>query len=140
MTFTLCQNIIIPLFLHFEAFAPSSTTAAEFLLAWTIAQVLRVNYYILLSIFSCHKILSTELEMMTKKKSHCLERLIKNMVYIPEQMWEEYNWKWNVARPFWKPFLSHRGNGCTWEGFCNLSSGNCPHLQSGLNIERIIHY
>lgn len=84
MTFTLSQNIIIPLFLHFEAFGPSYTTAAEFLRAWTIAQVFRVNY-ILLFILSDHKILSTGLEMMTKK-SHNLGRLIKNMAYVSEQM------------------------------------------------------
>lgn len=66
MTLRRSQNIIIPLFLHFEALGPSYATAAEFLLGWTVAQDFRVNYT-LLFIFSDHKILSTEQETMTKK-------------------------------------------------------------------------
>lgn len=58
-------NLIIPLFLLIEAFGPSCSTAAEFLLAWMIGPVFRAND-ILLSILSGHEILSTELEMVTK--------------------------------------------------------------------------
>lgn len=83
-SFTPSQNIIIPLFLHFEAFGPSYTTAAEFWLPWSSAQVFRVNY-ILLSISLIIRILSNELEMMTKT-SHNLEKLIKNMAYIYEHV------------------------------------------------------
>lgn len=121
------QNIIIPLFLHFEALGPSYITAAESPLSWTAAQVFSRNY-ILRSLFPDHKIQCTE-HGMTKKRSYNLGRLIKNMAYVSEQMWEWCNWKWNVARPFRKPFLTRRGNGCSLEGFRNLSSGNCPQIK-----------
>lgn len=65
MTRAPSQNLIIPLFLLIEAFGPSCSTAAEFLLAWMIGPVFRAND-ILLSILSGHEILSTELEMVTK--------------------------------------------------------------------------
>lgn len=129
MTCTQSQNIIIPLFLLIEAFGPSYPTAAEFLLAWTIAPVFRVND-ILLSIFSGHKILSTELE------THNPGRVMKNMAYVSEQisennvieneMWPDWCWK-----PYFYVVVSYRGNVCSLKKntkFRKLSSGKHPHL------------